>query len=87
MGSPRRITRIAAATEQNGDEVQVAVLFVLADDGTCGNYSDRTWVQLPALPDAETCGVRDRNAVGPMTACRLAKAHRDQHWNGSRRWG
>ena len=77
MGVPRKVRQIAAATGE---------LFALADDGTAWRFdlTEGQWFEFPALPDAPGCTAKHR---GDREGCNQQRGHRDQHWNGVRRWG
>jgi hypothetical protein len=88
MGVPRKIVQIAAATSGDPKDIVYPHVFALADDGTVW-WQDPPyrgeWSPVAALPDAEGC--RTKHPLDEESPCRFAAGHRDQHWNGHRRWG
>jgi hypothetical protein len=82
MGVPRKVVQIATSRAADAG----ANLFALADDGTIwwqDPIVDPAWTPIAALPAAESCTATSHTG----NKCRLVQGHRDNHWDGSRRWG
>ncbi len=84
MSVPRNISQIAVGPSGDPLSGEIAsVLYALAGDGSAWCYRDGGWLEFPPLPDAEGCTTKYQGDPDP---CRFAAGHRDQHWNGHRRW-
>jgi hypothetical protein len=85
MGIPRKVRQIAVTSEGESPGPTYAVLYALADDGSVwvrwGTAEE--WKPVEALPEAPGCNAKHQGDGEP---CNQPKGHREQHWNGSRRW-